>query len=205
MRRNYSKALLESLARDSVSIAQILRKLGLAEAGGTHAHISRKLREYQIDTSHFLGQAANHGSNHRGPAKRTWEQILVIRTKGPRQKAHVLRRALIESGRVYRCETPGCPVQDAWLAKPLMLHVDHLDGNWLDDRPENVRFLCPNCHSQTPNYCGNKGFAERTSSALWCRAYRRRKKGPVAESADACGLGPQAREGVRVRVPPGPP
>jgi 5-methylcytosine-specific restriction endonuclease McrA len=36
----------------------------------------------------------------------------------------------------------------------LILHVDHIDGNRYDCRPENLRFLCPNCHSQTATWAG---------------------------------------------------
>jgi hypothetical protein len=193
MRRKYTKELLEPIVKECVSLAGVLRRLGLAEAGGSHAHLSRKLKEWRIDTSHFLGMAANRGEAHKGPAKLPWEQLLVLRTRGPRQKSHLLRRALLESGRAYHCEGVGCDVNEVWLGKPLMLHVNHRNGNWLDDRAENLEFLCPNCHSQTPNYCGSKGLSERTSKARYARAYRQKKKGPVAEPADACGLGPQAR------------
>ena len=72
-------------------------------------------------------------------------------------------------------------MKGSWLGKPIMLHVNHKNGDWLDDRPENVEFMRPNCHSQTSNYCGSKGFAELTSSAKFARAYCKRKKGPVAE------------------------
>jgi hypothetical protein len=205
MRRKYTKALLEEAVKESVSIAGVLRTLGLREAGGTHAHISRQLRAFSIDTSHFLGCGANRGENHKGSTKCPWNLVLVLRTGGPRQKSFRLRRALIESGRPFRCETARCPVQETWLDKPIHLHVNHKNGNWLDDRAENLEFLCPNCHSQTPNYCGSKGLSDRTSTARYGRAYRVRKRGPVAESADARGLGPRAREGVRVQIPPGPP
>ncbi|WP_420855874.1 HNH endonuclease [Thermoactinospora rubra] len=41
-----------------------------------------------------------------------------------------------------------------WQGKPPTLHVDHINGDRLDNRPENLRFLCPNRHSQTGNYAG---------------------------------------------------
>src|SRR5690349_5470934 len=107
-------------------------------------------------------------------------------------------------GREYDCEGVRCRLRHKWLRWPLVLHVDHKNGNWLDDRPENLGFTCPNCHSQTPNYCGSKGYAELTSTAKRCREHRKRKKGPVVEQADTCVLGAHARKGVRVRVPPGP-
>jgi hypothetical protein len=188
----YSKEILEAAVRDSISVAGVLRKLGLAQAGGTHAYLSRRIKEFGIDTSHFLGQGANRGPNHRGPRRLRWEEVLVLRTEGRRQKPHVLRRALIESGREYKCEGNGCAIRGEWLGKPIILHVNHRNGNWLDDRPENVEFNCPNCHSQSAKYCGAKGFAELTSRARWYQNYRKKKKGPVAELADASGLGPAA-------------
>lgn len=72
-------------------------------------------------------------------------------------------------------------MKGSWLGKPIMLHVNHKNGNWLDDRPEYIEFICPNCHSLTSNYCGSKGLAEIASGAKLSQAYRKRKKGPVAE------------------------
>ncbi len=200
----YTREVLQEAVQGCYSIAAVLRKLGVPQAGGTHAHISRRIKEFGIDTSHFLGQAANQGPWHKGPRRLPWQEVLVLRTSGKRQKAFILRRALIEMGREYRCEGERCSLRDEWLGRPLVLHVDHKNGNWLDDRPENLGFMCPNCHSQTPNYCGSKGLAELTSVAKRARDYRKRKRGPVAEQAYARGLGPRARKGLRVRVPPGP-
>src|SRR5262249_51525920 len=174
--KKYTKAIREAAVRQSVSIAAVLRKLGLAEAGGIHSHISRKNKQFGIDTSHFLGQQTNSGPSHKGPPKLDWQAVLICRQQGPRQKAFRLRRALIEAGRRYRCEAKGCAVTDEWLGKSLMLHINHKNGNWLVDRWNNLEFLCPNCHSQTGNYCGSKSLVELTSVALQCRVYRAKRR-----------------------------
>lgn len=202
--QKYTREILEAAVKQSVSLAGVLRAMGLKPSGGMHTHLSRRIKQFGIDTSHFLGQGANCGSNHKGPMKLTCEQVFVLRESGTRQKAHVLRRALLESGRPYHCEGERCPLSDDWLGKPLVLHVNHKNGNWLDDRAENLEFLCPNCHSQTPTYCRGMRPEQRTSLAAAIREYYYRRKGPVAESVYAGGLGPPAPTGVRVRVPPGP-
>ena len=49
-----------------------------------------------------------------------------------------------------------------WNGKPLKLHLDHIDGNRKNSKRKNLRFLCPNCHSQTKTYCKgqNKNFSD---------------------------------------------
>lgn len=182
MRHNrYTRELLEETVRASRSVQDVMRRLGLKPAGGTHSHISRRIKAFDINTSHFLGQAANQGESHKGGKKSSWQEVLVLRTSGNRQKPHLLRRAIIESGRAYHCEAAGCFLGGEWLGKLIVLHVNHKNGNWLDDQAENLEFLCPNCHSQTSNYCRGKEWFELTSRAKYSREFRKRKRGPVAE------------------------
>ena len=57
----------------------------------------------------------------------------------------VARRFLAER-RGYACEV--CGIGD-WNGKSLTLHVDHINGDPSNNMPDNLRLICPNCHSQT--------------------------------------------------------
>ena len=106
------------------------------------------IKKFDIDTSHFV--RFRNGSHH---VRLTPAQILVrIPFGSKRTKPYLLRRAMIESGVVHACQL--CGNDGAWRGQPLTLDVDHIDGDYHNNLPENVRFLCPNCHSQTPNFAG---------------------------------------------------
>lgn len=144
----YTRELLADAVAASTSVAGVLRFLGLNQAGGTHAHISRRIKHHGIDTSHFV-----RFRNGADKVRLTPEQLLRRRERGStRTKPPLLRRALLEIGRSYRCE--GCGCDGTWQGRPLGLEIDHIDGDFHNNEAENLRFLCPNCHAQTENWCG---------------------------------------------------
>lgn len=147
----YTREMLSEAVAASTSMAAVLRHFGLRQTGGAHAHLRRRITKLGLDTSHFLGSGHLRGTHSL--KRRSADQILTLRpSTAGREKPHVLRRALLEIGRPLRCTE--CANGDSWRGRPLVLHVDHIDGRLWDCRPDNLRFLCPNCHSQTSTFAG---------------------------------------------------
>ncbi len=171
----YTVEILKPIFEKSLSYAEVLRRLGLKQTGGSQSNIKRLAHKYQINTAHFLGQARNQGATHRGgPEKKSADEVLVLRDALDQPvKAHVLRRAMIESGIAYECAL--CGLKDVWNNQTLLLTVDHINGHRYDNCKENVRFLCPNCHSQTPTFGENLGLTDVTTCKRRA-AYHRKKR-----------------------------
>lgn len=56
---------------------------------------------------------------------------------------------------------------DSWMGKPINLEVDHIDGDPYNNTPENLRLICPNCHSQTHSFKGRNKGNGRGSKTGW--------------------------------------
>lgn len=152
-RQRYSRAALAEAAAASVSFAGVLRHLGIAQAGGSQAYLARRIRKEGIDISHFTGQAHMTGREGR---RLSAAEVLVVRPPGShRMKTPTLRRAMLEAGLAEQCAV--CGLLPLWQERRLTLVIDHVNGDWLDNREGNVRFLCPNCHAQTATWCRKKG------------------------------------------------
>jgi 5-methylcytosine-specific restriction endonuclease McrA len=63
-------------------------------------------------------------------------------------------RVLLEQGGICK----ECGLGQTWNGKPLVFQLDHANGDNKDNRRENLRMICPNCHTQTPTW----GFKKRT-------------------------------------------
>ncbi|MET7877706.1 HNH endonuclease signature motif containing protein [Micromonospora profundi] len=151
VRYKYTPEALAEAAAAARTITEVMRLLGVRVSGGSHAHISRQLKRFGIDTSHFTGSAHNRGA--RGERRTTSSQLLVELPEGSRRTPGTrLKWALSTLGVPEECEE--CGTGPVWRGAPLTLHVDHINGDFLDNRPPNLRLLCPNCHSQTATYAG---------------------------------------------------
>jgi hypothetical protein len=154
----FSRAELEEAVGNVTSIVSLMLRLGMnPRFGNSYQALSKRLVDLGIDTTHFTGSSWMKGtiSNRRKSAK---EILRGKRSGGRKTPTYMLRRALVEVG--VPCVCAECGRKPFWQGKPLVLQVDHRDGETLNDEQGNLRFLCPNCHSQTENY-GNRKTAER--------------------------------------------
>lgn len=139
----------------SQSRQQTLRILGLDCFNGQNVRWSiAKLGSLQVNTAHWLGQGHLRGKTHNWGCAQPLNEILVKNSHYT--SSYSLKYRLIKSN-MLKNECSFCKIS-TWKDKPLSLHLDHINGCRTDNRLNNLRLLCPNCHSQTDTYCGkNKG------------------------------------------------
>ncbi len=141
----YSEEQLIEAVKSSTSFRQVLQKLNVASFGGNYDVLRKAIKHFNLDTSHFTGQAWNKGKQL--PPKRDINQYL--NNELPIQSYKLKNRLLKEGILEHKCINCN---RHTWLRCPIPLELDHINGNNKDNRLKNIRLLCPNCHSLTPTY-----------------------------------------------------
>lgn len=128
------------------------RKVGLKPNGGNITRIKLKLIEFGIDFSHFTGQGWNK-INHPsfGNSGKSLDDFFTEDSNST--SSRVKKRIFNNKIKPKKCEK--CGIVE-WNGQPIIFELHHINGNKRDNRLENLQILCPNCHSQTPNYCKRK-------------------------------------------------
>lgn len=148
-----SKEDLEEIVKKSETFSAILRDVGLYPHGNNQKTLMLRLSQDNIDFSHIeRGINSHKGKRPLTSTQPSLDSVLIENSNYNRGslKKRLIKCNLLEN----KCKE--CGIGPEWNKKILSLQLDHINGVPNDNRIENLRILCPNCHSQTNNFAGKK-------------------------------------------------
>ena len=135
----YTKEILKEIVSKSKSVAEVCRHFGIKGSTGAQSHLSKKIKAFELDTSHFTGQGWNKGKVF---PKR---DAMTYCHRDSTECSHRLKRRLIRDGyKEAECENCGI---SKWLGEDVVLELDHKDSDHFNNEISNLQILCPNCHA----------------------------------------------------------
>lgn len=156
----YTKEVLENACKTAECFSDVLRNLGLRTDGSDWQRLKSLLHANQIQVSWNSGRNWSKGKTtktsrqlaKRAKLSRYPDEVVFSESAPASMRGTRLTVRLLELGWRYECSI--C-LLTLWQGRKITLHVDHINGQHNDNRLQNLRFLCPNCHQQTDTW-GNK-------------------------------------------------
>ena len=146
---DWSEEKIKESIKYSKCKSDILKYLGVSLGTTHYQKLDLLLKKYNIDTFNF---EYDYKRGHKFTEK--YNDELVFTNNSPLSNSGVKRRIIKNSLLIYKCVE--CGITDSWNGKKITLQLDHIDGDNNNNKLENLRFLCPNCHSQTETHSVKK-------------------------------------------------
>ena len=145
----YSDSEFSDIVSNSLTYKEIAEYCGLPFKGRNNKTIKDRIRHLGLSVDHF--QSNFHNIKHLAiENKKSLDEILV---NGSSYNRTNLKKRLISEGLITNICSE-CGLSGEWNGKPIVLQLDHINGISNDNRLDNLRLLCPNCHSQTDTFAG---------------------------------------------------
>jgi hypothetical protein len=142
----YSKEFLEEVVLKSTCMWDAVVFSGVKKQEGNYTYISKLIKKYKIDTSHFIDQRGGNRKEKELSEYLVKDKFLTL--NGNRLKEKLYSSNLKER----KCEF--CGQGEVWNGKKISLILDHIDGDRKNNLIENLQILCPNCNATLDTHCG---------------------------------------------------
>ncbi len=156
---------LTEIINKSSSISSVLRKLGYKQMNsGIYRTFKRRITRDDIDISHFKNKITHKSVSIH--TKETFISALKTRTRlNASDKINLMKFNIIP---FESCDI--CGQSRIWNNNKLTLQVDHINGDSTNNNPNNLRFICPNCHTQTETFGVGNRIVEPLSTCKLCKS-----------------------------------
>jgi len=128
------------IVKESFYLQDIVKKCGYPTKNGKGKNINKRINNLNIDISHFKFAFPKELKDY------------LVKGKKRHNSSHLKKRLYEENLLEEKCV--GCGIGNIYNNNPITLQMDHINGINTDNRIENLRILCPNCHSQTATFGG---------------------------------------------------
>lgn len=146
----------KKIIKESYSFNEVSKKSGFKHAGNSST-VKKRIKEENIDTTHFLGIYVTKGKKIDTNGGKNYPKLedLLKKNNGYNIQGQRLKKKLIKAN-IFEDICFDCKIGPIWNNKPITLQLEHIDGDHDNNELSNLRILCPNCHSQTTTWCATK-------------------------------------------------
>lgn len=139
----------KTIVDQSFCYADICRNLNLRLQGSNYRTIKNRIKRQHLSVSHF------NTSYTKASKLSNTIPLSNILVENSNYGSNPLKKRLLKEN-ILKNECLKCKLSDMWNGERIILQLDHINGNHRDNRLENLRILCPNCHSQTNTHSGKR-------------------------------------------------